>query len=104
MPLPRTTHQQFAVLNTLKDGEQWGRDIRAALKSQGYASTNASFYEMMDRLETGGLTEGWYEEREVLGQSFRERRYKITAAGIAAWEEVAAFYTARLGLGFQGGT
>ena len=76
--IPKVTHQQFAVLSILRDEEQWGRDVRAALKADGYSSTNASFYEMMDRMESGGLVEGRYEERDVLGQKFKERRYKIT--------------------------
>ena len=104
MPIPRATHSQFAVLSILRDEEHWGRDVRAALKADGYSSTNASFYEMMDRLESGGLVEGWYEERDVLGQKFKERRYKITGHGIAAMDEVAAFYAPRLGLGLSGRT
>jgi DNA-binding PadR family transcriptional regulator len=103
MPIPKYTHQQFAVLNTLKEGELWGRDLRAALKGEGYSSTNASFYELMDRLETAGLVEGRYEERDVLGQLFKERKYEITGLGEQAWNEVASYYAARLGLSYQGG-
>jgi DNA-binding PadR family transcriptional regulator len=108
MPIPKYTHQQFAVLNTLLDeGELWGRDLRAALKKDGYGSTSASFYELMDRLEKAGLVEGRYEERDVLGQLFKERKYKLTGLGQQAWDDVASYYTARLrdriGLGTQGG-
>jgi DNA-binding PadR family transcriptional regulator len=104
MPIPKQTHQQFAVLDTLlKEGELWGRDLRAALKSEGYGSTNASFYELMDRLETAGFVEGRYEERDVLGQLFRERKYKLTGLGQHARNEVASYYTARLGLSVSGG-
>jgi DNA-binding MarR family transcriptional regulator len=98
MPIPKYTHQQWAVLNTLlNEGELWGRDLRAFLKSDGYGSTNASFYELMDRLETAGLVEGRHEERDVLGQLFRERKYKLTGLGQQAWNDVASYYTARLG-------
>jgi DNA-binding PadR family transcriptional regulator len=108
MPIPRYTHQQWAVLNTLlNEGELWGRDLRAALKSEGYRSTNAAFYELMDRLDKAGLVEGRYEERDVLGQLFKERKYKLTGLGQQAWEDVASYYTARLGarlgLNVQGG-
>jgi DNA-binding PadR family transcriptional regulator len=103
MPIPRYSHQQFAVLDALKEGELWGRDLRAALKADGYGSTNASFYELMDRLEKGGLVEGWYEDRDVLGQMFKERKYKLNALGQGAWEEVATYYAARLGLHLSGG-
>src|SRR3954451_13909000 len=103
MPIPTYSHQQFAVLSALREGELWGRDLRAALKADGYRSTNASFYELMDRLETGGLVEGWYENREVLGQLFKERKFRITGLGQQAREEVASYYAAHLGLRFQGG-
>ncbi len=97
MPIPKHTHQQFAVLDTLlKKGELWGRDLRAALKSDGYKSTNASFYELMDRLETARLVEGRYEERDVLGQQFRERKYKLTGLGRQVRDEVASYYAARI--------
>jgi DNA-binding PadR family transcriptional regulator len=99
MPIPKYTHQQWAVLNTLlSEGELWGRDLRAALKSDGYGSTNASFYELMDRLETAGLVEGHYEARDVLGQRFTERKYKLTELGEHAWDNVASYYAARLRL------
>jgi hypothetical protein len=105
MPIPKYTHQQFAVLDTLlKAGELWGRDLRAALKSQGYGSTNTSFYELMDRLETADLVEGRYEERDVLGQLFRERKYKLNGLGQQAWNEVACYYASRIGLSIPGGT
>lgn len=104
MPIPKYTHQQWAVLNALLNGgELWGRDLRAALKADGYGSTNASFYELMDRLETAGLVEGCYEERDVLGQTFKERKYKLTGDGRRAWNDVAFYYASRLGLDLQGG-
>jgi DNA-binding PadR family transcriptional regulator len=104
MSIPKYTHQQWAVLNTLlNEGELWGRDLRAALKKDGYGSTNAAFYELMDRLETAGLVEGRYEERDVLGQLFKERKYKLTGLGQQAWDEVASYYAARLGLAVRGG-
>jgi DNA-binding PadR family transcriptional regulator len=104
MPIPKYTHQQFAVLNTLlNEGELWGRDLRGFLKADGYTSSNASFYELMDRLETAGLVDGRYEERDVLGQLFKERKYKITGLGEHARDEVASYYAARLKLNVQGG-
>ena len=109
MPIPKYTHQQWAVFNTLLNGgELWGRDLRAALKKDGYGSTNASFYELMERLETAGLVEGRHEERDVLGQLFRERKYKLTGLGEQAWNDVASYYakrigSARFGLGVEGG-
>jgi DNA-binding PadR family transcriptional regulator len=103
MPIPKLTHQQFAVLDTLMKGELWGRDLRAALKSEGYGSTNASFYELMDRLETASFVEGRYENRDVLGQLFKERKYKLTGLGENAWHEVASYYLARFGLSIPEG-
>ncbi len=94
--LPTTTHQQNAVLSALCDGaEHWGRDVRAAIKKDGYKSTNASFYELMDRMEAAGLVEGKYAERDVLGQMFRERCYRITGAGETAWEVAVNYYVSK---------
>ena len=53
-------------------------------------------YELMDRLETAGLVEGRYEERDVLGQLLKERKYKITGLGQHA-AKVVSYYAARLG-------
>ncbi|MGO9599212.1 MAG: helix-turn-helix transcriptional regulator [Isosphaeraceae bacterium] len=104
MRIPKHTHQQFAVLDTLlKEGELWGRDLRSALKAEGYGSSNSSFYELMDRLEKVGFVEGRYEERDVLGQLFRERKYKLTGLGQQARDEVASYYMARLRRDYQGG-
>lgn len=99
MPIPKWTHQQFAVLNTLlNEGVLWGRDLRAALKAEGYESSNTAFYALMDRLETAGLVEGWYEDREILGAFMKERKYKLTGLGEQARNEVVSYYAARLGL------
>ena len=57
----------------------------------------------MDRLETAGFVEGRYEERDVLGQLFKERKYKITGLGQNSRDEVASYYIARLGLSVLGG-
>jgi DNA-binding PadR family transcriptional regulator len=97
MPIPRYSHRQWAVLNILRSGgELWGRDLRAALKAEGYGSTNAAFYELMNRLEAAGLVEGRYEGRDVLGQLFKERKYNLTGLGQQAWDDVASYYAARL--------
>src|SRR5689334_8534966 len=98
VPIPKCTHNQFAVLDLLLERETlWGRDLRAALKAQGYGRTNASFYELMDRLEKAGLVEGWYEERDVLSQLTKERKYQLTGSGRRSREEVALYYAARIG-------
>ena len=73
MPIPRASHTQFLVLNALLDGEKWGREVRAALRAENYASTHASFYEMIDRMEQSGVIESWFEERDVEGQKFNEK-------------------------------
>jgi DNA-binding PadR family transcriptional regulator len=105
MPLPKASHTQFLVLDTLLGGDKWGRDIRVALKAVGYKSTHASFYEMMDRMEQAGLIKSRLEERDVYGQIFREKRYHLTGEGSAALDRVANFYAAtrscRAKLGFQ---
>ena len=56
----------------------------------------------MARLEDARFVEGSYDEKVIDGQRIKERRYKITGQGIAAWEEVRDFYLTRAGFGLQG--
>ncbi len=42
---------------------------------------HASFYEMIDRMEQSGVIESWFEERDVEGQKFNEKPYRLTAKG-----------------------
>jgi hypothetical protein len=102
MPLPDLTHLQFLVLTTLLEGEQPGRYVREKLADQGQRKTGPAFYQMMARLEDGGLVEGWYDQKIVEGQIIKERRYKLTASGVRAWQDVWDFYLAHGRLGFHG--
>ena len=51
---------------------------------------------MMGRLEDADLVEGWYDQKLVAGQNVKERRYRLTRAGIRALAETHAFYLDRL--------
>lgn len=95
--LPTVTHLQFLVLEHLRGGERAGSDTRALLAEHGARRTLAAFYQLMARLEEGGLVVGRYAQKTVRGQVVKERRYALTPLGEAAWQETCSFYRSRLG-------
>ncbi len=90
-PLP---HLQFAILSTLRGKSLAGREIREELRALGIPKAGPAFYRLMSRLEDAGYVEGWYEQEIVDSQIFREKAYKIRAAGIRAWDRTRAFHVA----------
>jgi DNA-binding PadR family transcriptional regulator len=103
MGLPDLTHLQFLILSLLLDGEQPGRFIREKLAEEGERKTGPAFYQMMARLEDSKFVEGWYNQKVVEGQMIKERWYKITGHGVAAWESTRAFYQEHARLKLKGG-
>lgn len=100
--LPSITHLQFLVLGLLLRDPQPGRRLRRDLAARGIRRTAPAFYQMMSRLEEAGLVRGWYHQKIVDGQIIKERHYKLTASGAAAWTDTRDFYVAAvkdLGLG-----
>jgi DNA-binding PadR family transcriptional regulator len=101
--LPDLTHLQFLILAVLMDGEQPGKFIREKLADEGERKSGPAFYQIMARLEDGNFVEGWYTQKVVEGQIIKERWYKITGEGVAAWEAVRDFYLAHARRGLEGG-
>jgi DNA-binding PadR family transcriptional regulator len=93
--LPPITHLQFLVIEALAETEQAGRDLRDLLASYGVRNSAPAFYQMMARLETAGLVEGWYDQKLVGGQNVKERRYRITKTGERSVDATRNFYVAR---------
>jgi len=94
--LPEITHLQFLVLEALVEKEHAGRELRALLASFGLKNSAPAFYQMMGRLEESGFVEGWYDQKLVAGQNIKERRYRVTRAGMRAIADTQAFYLNRL--------
>ena len=92
--IPRLSHLQFLVLGTLRMGTLAGREIRERLERFGVRTRGPAFYQLMARLEDGGLVKGFYHQEIVEGQIIRERHYRITARGSLAWKESSEFYLA----------
>jgi DNA-binding PadR family transcriptional regulator len=90
--LPPLSHLQFLALGVILAREEPGRVIRDVVADYGVRRTGAAFYQLMARLERDGLIDGWYEPIVVGDQTVRERRYRITAAGVRAWRQTRAFY------------
>jgi hypothetical protein len=102
MNLPRLTHLQFLVVSQLLRGVARGRDLRAAMKTEGVRQSGPAFYQMMSALEEAGYVSGWYEQQIVDGQIIRERHYKVLASGHAAWRRSRDFYARVSSLGAPG--
>lgn len=96
MELPELSHLQFAVLGTLLNGERSGREVRATLKRYRVRQSGPAFYQMMSRLESTGLVEGWYTQEVVSGQIIKERHYRVRAEGVRAWRSSRRFYEAAI--------
>lgn len=92
--LPPITHLQFLVLDALVSAEQAGRDLRDLLAGFGIRNSAPAFYQMMARLESAGLIEGWYDQKLIDGQNVKERRYRLTHQGERAIEATRTFYRA----------
>ena len=90
--LPSLTHLQFLVLGILADRDAAGRAVRAELAAFGIRRSGPAFYQMMSRLESAGLVEGWYEQATVGDQAVTERKYRRTADGARLWARSRAFY------------
>jgi len=98
--LPRLSHLQFLVAGILRGRTLAGREIRDGLENLDVRKSGPAFYQLMARLEDGGLVTGEYSQEIVAGQIIRERRYTLTAAGSGAFEESRDFYLKNI-KGFQ---
>jgi len=94
--LPPVTHLQFLVLEFLGDNEEPGRAVRDMLRQHGIKRSTPAFYQLMARLEEMGLARGKYVPKLVKGQTVKERRYALTAAGTRAYNATCAFYREKL--------
>jgi DNA-binding PadR family transcriptional regulator len=96
--LPPVTHLQFLVLEFLGDKEEPGRAVRGMLRQHGVRRSTPAFYQLMARLEEMGHVKGQYVPKSVKGQTVKERRYQLTAAGKRAYRATCAFYREKLAL------
>jgi DNA-binding PadR family transcriptional regulator len=104
VPLPDVSHLQFVLLDALINGPQSGRDLREVLAREGNSKSTPAFYQLMARMEDGGLVSGRYDRKVVEGQIIKERIYSVTAAGATAHSTILDFYAARHAnrLGWEG--
>jgi hypothetical protein len=91
--LPDISHAQFFVLESLMVCPLRGKDLRDELQEFGWLKTNATFYELTNRLEQLGYLKGYYTVKLVGKYAVRERHYEITVAGIRAYHAAHAFYS-----------
>ena len=103
MPLPTLSHLQFQIIGILKSGEQSGQYVRDELAQQGVKKSGPGFYQLMARLEDSAFVKGHYVSKVIDGQAVKERRYKLTASGVRAWEATMRFYRQQEALSRVGG-
>jgi DNA-binding PadR family transcriptional regulator len=101
--IPDVTHLQFLVLGMLRGAPRLGRDLRRDLARHGARRSGPAFYPMMARLEDAGLVAGEYDQKIVERQIIKERRYRLTPAGSAAWTATRDFYLASIAAFDQAG-
>lgn len=94
MPLPDLTALQFLILRELLDGEQSGRQLRAALNKYGARKTLAAFYQLMARLEDARFVVGRSESQRIDDVTITTRYYTLTGSGEQAVEKTLEFYAA----------
>ena len=92
MSAPKLSNLQFLVLGILRAGPLSGRAVRQELERFDVHKSGPAFYQLMSRLEAGGLLEGSYTQEIVEGQIIRERCYTIQGAGQEAWEANRDFH------------
>jgi DNA-binding PadR family transcriptional regulator len=95
-PVPVITHLQFLLLDACRARPRRGRHLRRTLERRGIRRTAPAFYQLMARLEDAGLIIGEYDQKIVDGQIIKERRYTVTAAGLAEWQATREFYAESL--------
>lgn len=100
MPIPDITHLQFLLLAALTGGERTGRELRELLGNEGHKNSGPAFYQLMARMEDGGLVKGRSTQKIVDGQIIKERVYEIAGAGITAYESALQFYETLAGRRF----
>lgn len=100
--LPKITHLQFLVLNIVRshrlhaDGLISGRELRKAMKDQGVVKRGPSFYQLMRRLESGGLVRGQNKDHVIDDHKITVRKYRITSFGRQAIDDTWKFYRSRM--------
>ena len=93
MKIPELTHLQVLVLECLGTQKRSGRQLRQLLAQSGSKKTGPAFYQLMARLEEGGMVEGEYSQKIVEGQIIKERWYRITGEGARAARRTRDFYS-----------
>ena len=93
MKIPDLTHLQVLVLECLGTQKRSGRQLRQLLAQSGSKKTGPAFYQLMARLEEGGMVEGEYSQKIVEGQIIKERWYRITGEGARAARRTRDFYS-----------
>src|SRR5438045_3742867 len=93
MPIPDLSTLQIAVLVVIGGTARPGGHLRERIEEEGLPKkTWAAFYQLMSRMEDAGLVEGEYRDAKVDGHTVKERWYRLTKAGIEAYNNSRRFF------------
>ena len=93
MDLPEMTPLQALAVSILFDGERSSRDVHDELAFRGVEMALPQLYRMLGRAELAGYLVGKYRVWQTAdGRPTREKFYRVTPLGLAAWHTVVAFY------------
>lgn len=78
MRVSRQKYRKY-VLELLETGPHSGRQIKREI---GWPSNSPWFYGLMADMEDDGLIRGWWEKKDIDGETIRERWYSILPDGV----------------------
>ncbi|MEM8549874.1 MAG: PadR family transcriptional regulator [Verrucomicrobiota bacterium] len=93
MNTPTLSHLQFAVLDCIGGREMKGRDLRQRMKDEkGISKAGPAFYQLMGRMEEGGLVKSKVEDIELGENRLKQKIYWITGEGAKAVHRSKTYY------------
>lgn len=96
--LPAVSHLQFLILDLIRNDavEVSAQELQNALSAIGIEQRGPKFYQLMKRLEEGGLIKSWQQRLSVAGSDVHRSFYMLTGQGVVAWRLTREFYAVRL--------
>ena len=97
LEIPELTPLQFFVMSLLGTNRRAGHELIALLTKAGHRKSRPAAYMLFARMEESGWLESeWHEKTlvddEGVEHTVREKRFKVTGEGSAAWAQTQRFF------------
>lgn len=76
----------------LRAGDAPGHQLRTQFVARAIRKNGSELFLIMGRLEKSGFIEGWLAPKSRGNPKAKERRYRLTEGGAAAWQISWTFY------------